>query len=77
MFYYSTTRAQLCSKQGAIIRLDLFGELPARGRLYMCYIHPSILVDVFLTSIDKLCTNGKKTNLDAIQQDTRHILTQI
>lgn len=64
-------------KQPISSRIDHFVELLAKDQHHICYVHPNILADVFPIGIEKLSTDTKKSELDAIQQETRHTLAQI
>lgn len=43
----------------------------------MCYIYPSVLANVFSTSIQRLPANTKKPDVNIIQQDTTQKLSEI
>lgn len=42
-----------------------FYKLPTKDRHHICYMHPSIICDVFLIGIEKLKPQAKKLELDA------------
>lgn len=56
--------------------LDKFYELPAKTWRQLCYVHLSIIYDVFPTSIKKLTPNTKKPVANKIVVETKKALAK-
>lgn len=67
----------IAPKSSISSRLDLFANLPIVACRRMCYIHPFVIDAVLPNGIESLPKNIKKPKLEAIQNQTKHILTQI
>lgn len=57
--------------------LDKFYDLPAKSRCQLCYVHPSIIRNMFPTGIEKLKLNTRKPELDKIMAETIQGLAKI